>query len=700
MSNKGSQARAATAMKEELLKWICMSHATNASLDRLSLRKKALALCSEAWLTVFLKRHGFSPNLTDCSGPKFDDYRIWIDLIRPLIMQYRYKDQFHVDELMMYTDFNPSPNPDCSGIPENNEKPSQSPYDPPKMHRVALLIACNTSGTEKLRPLICAPYLAVSEERQDCFYHNDEHSKITDELFGSWLSTLNRDMASNNRRILLILSRKRIGAMRYVQLTHVMPLFMPNEFPSQLRPLRRDVFHYIKMIYRTKHVERLCESTQKIMWQPDEIVETLIQAWRQVPRELIVANFQRTKFREDDCFLNIHCDSWDDLKTGVSFERYVTFDDDLSDVCEFGLDDLRLLVSVNKHKYNLRNANSRDICEINGIEVDQSESSRELEGSLKRPSDDSIDISDLQDQSQEREMSAQSQLENDGELSDQFFSICNKEKICEEEKLNKEEKKEKIENVSDYVMDDVKSSPIRNASTPINKDYDKGMMNRVYPSPERTSVLSSHLGSSIDPHCFERVSKTLENKLIDLEKNSSKLFNDLPIRQLQNLFDDTPMPSTSKEGLEESCILQQIQERLTEDHIFHTKIEPNDLETIKEVNNIVDGFEIERRALKKIQANKIDMDNNIINNDEDDTNDDDDIDEDDDDDDDDDDNLKGPANKRQRMETNWAKCYEKHLVFGPDISNHCDGLSDETEHGGLTDVIQSQMEATESTYQQ
>lgn len=44
MSNKGSQARAATAMKEELLKWICMSHATNASLDRLSLRKKALAL--------------------------------------------------------------------------------------------------------------------------------------------------------------------------------------------------------------------------------------------------------------------------------------------------------------------------------------------------------------------------------------------------------------------------------------------------------------------------------------------------------------------------------------------------------------------------------------------------------------------------------------------------------------------------------
>lgn len=65
-------------------------------------------------------------------------------------------------------------------------------------------------------------------------------------------------------------------------------------------------------------------------WNVENAVRSLVEAWRRVPRALIIASFQRTGFRSDDCFLEIRCDAWEDLGTGVSFEKFVTFDDDLA----------------------------------------------------------------------------------------------------------------------------------------------------------------------------------------------------------------------------------------------------------------------------------------------------------------------------------------------------------------------------------
>lgn len=65
-------------------------------------------------------------------------------------------------------------------------------------------------------------------------------------------------------------------------------------------------------------------------WNLDDILASLIEAWESIPRELIVFSFQRTHFRTDDCFLRIDCDCWDSLKVGISFKKFVTFDDGLS----------------------------------------------------------------------------------------------------------------------------------------------------------------------------------------------------------------------------------------------------------------------------------------------------------------------------------------------------------------------------------
>ncbi|XP_043276276.1 uncharacterized protein [Venturia canescens] len=357
-------------LKTELLKWICERHATNGPLDRKLLREKAMEIadsfgligykCPGAFLTVFLKKYGFSPTLTNCNGPTFTDYRTWIDLLRSLITQYRYKDLFNVDELIMYSNYLPSRKgmnvplqKDDENVLENHERFHTSS----ESKRIAILLCCNSSGTEKLEPLISNPY--ILKKGADGARQKRRHvSGISDNNFAAWLDKLNTQMSNSQRNVLLLLSRERIRSLHNFQsLSNVKLLFLPKDFPAQLRPLRGDVFHSVKMTYRRRYVEsmRRREPLTKD-WSTKEIVQSVFQAWQEVSENLIVASFQRTKFREDQSFLKIQCPEWDSCETGMSFREYVTFDDGLCDTPDHRGNEQSTLPNFNnnEHGYNLR----------------------------------------------------------------------------------------------------------------------------------------------------------------------------------------------------------------------------------------------------------------------------------------------------------------------------------------------------------
>lgn len=109
-------------------------------------------------------------------------------------------------------------------------------------------------------------------------------------------------------------------------------------------------------------------------WKLRDVLESLIDAWETIPREIIVCSFQRTHFRTDDCFLQISCDCWASLKMGISFKRFVTFDDDLSD------EQAAPVESNLCHEYNLR-PSCRDVVEVNEDSAD-SASENEKEATL------------------------------------------------------------------------------------------------------------------------------------------------------------------------------------------------------------------------------------------------------------------------------------------------------------------------------
>lgn len=166
--------------------------------------------------------------------------------MRSVITRYKHEDLFHVDELTMYSDISPI---GISGSTTRVEDESDT-----SLKKTTVLLSCNASGTEKLPLLICGSYRAAIIGK-DHMYSHSQDATINDGLFREWLIRLDCRMSNNCHRILLLVHRSRIGCFRDLKLSNVRHLFLPDDFPPSSRPLRGDVFYFIKMTYRRKYVQ-------------------------------------------------------------------------------------------------------------------------------------------------------------------------------------------------------------------------------------------------------------------------------------------------------------------------------------------------------------------------------------------------------------------------------------------------------------
>lgn len=162
--------------------------------------------------------------------------------MRPVITQYKYKNLFHLDELTMYSDIPPTRISSAVGRDESDI-----------LRKATVLMCCNAAGTEKLPLLICGSYPAAITD-EDHVYSRSEDASINDDLFREWLTRLNDRISSSGRKILLLLRRNRASAIRGFEFSNVRHVFFPDDFPPLLRPLKRDVFHFVKMVYRNEYV--------------------------------------------------------------------------------------------------------------------------------------------------------------------------------------------------------------------------------------------------------------------------------------------------------------------------------------------------------------------------------------------------------------------------------------------------------------
>lgn len=200
--------------------------------------------CFERRLTCFLRRHDFSLDMEEHSGPSFSGSRVWIDTMRSIIAQYGHKDLFYLVELTIHSDI--------SSIGISATLREDQPQDP-TLKKATILMCCNASGTEKLPLLICGSYPAVIANENYMYSYSEDASRINDTLLKEWLNRVNDRMSESNRKILLLLHRNRVNAFRDLELSNVRHVFFPDAFPLLLRTSKKDVFDFVKMMHGNKY---------------------------------------------------------------------------------------------------------------------------------------------------------------------------------------------------------------------------------------------------------------------------------------------------------------------------------------------------------------------------------------------------------------------------------------------------------------
>ncbi|KAG0437264.1 Tigger transposable element-derived protein 6 [Dictyocoela muelleri] len=245
----------------QLKQWFDIVENQGAFITEAILRAKALALykelylvieddqkeCSDfhasnGWLYKFKQRHGIS--LKQCSGESFnpnqESYSDFIAEFNIKILFYGAENVFNCDETALFYKLSPS-----KSLLARVRKGVKQYKD-----RVTVLLACNRSGSEKLKPLILGksknPRCFKNFQKASfCDYYNNDNAWMTSKIFNQWLIDWDSQLRRNNRKILLLLDNCPAHKIS-CQLTNIELLFLPKNSTSRLQPLDAGIIRSFK----------------------------------------------------------------------------------------------------------------------------------------------------------------------------------------------------------------------------------------------------------------------------------------------------------------------------------------------------------------------------------------------------------------------------------------------------------------------
>jgi hypothetical protein len=119
-------------------------------------------------------------------------------------------------------------------------------------NRVTILLTCNATGTEKLRPLFIHRYknpralLQKKKEDLPVDYYWNHTAWMQHSIWDDFLKKLNRQMSQQSRRILLLVD----NATTHVnaQLSHVKVHYLPANTTAHLQPCDAGIINSFKVM--------------------------------------------------------------------------------------------------------------------------------------------------------------------------------------------------------------------------------------------------------------------------------------------------------------------------------------------------------------------------------------------------------------------------------------------------------------------
>ncbi|KAG6550333.1 hypothetical protein Mapa_008296 [Marchantia paleacea] len=280
MADEGRRKRARKSpflgLEAALYAWYSQSvqkQSTTKSMTDSQLRDRAKQLAREAgiedfkasdgWLANFKKRH--SIKLSNVTHEPQDADQAGINRATSVLQKiidelgFQPQDVFNFGETGLY--FRAQPVKTLATIPLRVRKLQKD--------RITIGFCLNATGEEKLKLVV-----VYKTKQPRCFagwnpdtlvhYHHNNHARMTNTVFVDWVRKVNRDMAKQRRRILILLDnapshdipgheKVRIHTFQTIQLSSVTLLFFPPRTTSAVQPLDAGCIEAFKMHYR-KHL--------------------------------------------------------------------------------------------------------------------------------------------------------------------------------------------------------------------------------------------------------------------------------------------------------------------------------------------------------------------------------------------------------------------------------------------------------------
>ena len=305
-------------INEQVWQWFTAARAKHIPVSGPILQEKARNIAKElqqpdfkasnGWLEKFRTRYNISFRILsgESAGVDPDTVSTWKQRLDSLIDDFSADNIFNCDETGLFYKALPTKSLVAKGDTSHGTK---VPKD-----RLTVLLGSNMTGTEKLKPLVIG-----KSAKPRCFKHqdvskfpvtwkNNKKAWMNTSMFEEWLRDLNRDMARQNRRILLFVDNA--PSHPTIDLSNVVVKFFPANCTSELQPMDQGIIKTLKTGYRKRLLRSVLAKidsgeTGDALVKSISVLDAVFwigQAWNDVQPETIQKCFSRCGFNFFDGF--------------------------------------------------------------------------------------------------------------------------------------------------------------------------------------------------------------------------------------------------------------------------------------------------------------------------------------------------------------------------------------------------------------
>ncbi|XP_023318329.1 tigger transposable element-derived protein 6-like [Trichogramma pretiosum] len=251
-------------IEEALIVWFEQARQNNIPISGPIIQEKALSYAklfnnhqfqaSDGWLHNFKKRHGIAfrklcGESADVSNDICDE---WKSKLSTITSAYKSDEIYNADETALFFKCLPDKTlafkkETCHGGKNNKQ-------------RITLLLAVNSTGTDKLTPFVIGrsakPRCLKGIKNLPVEYHANQKAWMNSMLISQWLINLNKKMKLAKRNILLFIDN--CSAHKIIpELSNIKIQFLPANTTFILQPLDQGIIKNFKSFYRKEIINQI-----------------------------------------------------------------------------------------------------------------------------------------------------------------------------------------------------------------------------------------------------------------------------------------------------------------------------------------------------------------------------------------------------------------------------------------------------------